>query len=377
MSLAELETPCLLLDETKLEHNITRMHEHLATFNVPLRPHVKTPKCLEVVRKSLASQPGGITVSTLKEADVFVQHGITDILYAVSMVPSKLPHVAKLQAVGATITVVVDSVPAAEQLASGCAERDLTLPVLIEIDSDGHRAGIQPDDHEALLAVAHALDASPQLHLKGVMTHAGESYHCASPSAITTFARKEQDAVRHAATVLREAGLTCEVVSVGSTPTAQLGEGFDGITEVRAGVFVFYDLVMAGLGVCQVNDVALSVLTTVIGHQAHKNWILTDGGWLSLSRDRGTSKQTVDYGYGLVCDIDGKPLEDLIVSDASQEHGIITNRSGQNIDINQFPIGTRLRILPNHACATAAAHPAYQVLQEGQVKDTWKRFGFW
>jgi D-serine deaminase-like pyridoxal phosphate-dependent protein len=164
---------------------------------------------------------------------------------------------------------------------------------------------------------------------------------------------------------------------VGSTPTATFAESLDGVTEVRTGVYMFQDLVMAGLGVCAVDDIALSVLATVIGHQREKGWIITDAGWMALSRDRGTARQKVDQGYGVVCDIEGRPLEGLIVSEANQEHGIATQRDGAALDLARYPIGTRVRVLPNHACATAAQHGEYHVLREGQPIEVWERFSGW
>jgi D-serine deaminase-like pyridoxal phosphate-dependent protein len=246
------------------------------------------------------------------------------------------------------------------------------IPALIEIDSDGHRAGIRPDDH-TLLEVAEALGEN----LHGVMTHAGDSYNCTTVDAIRDVAVRERDAVVTSAGRLRRAGHDCAVVSVGSTPTATFSPSFAGVTEVRPGVYVFHDLVMAGLGVCRIEDIALSVLTAVIGHQKEKNWILVDAGWMALSRDRGTAKQRVDQGYGLVCDAEGNPLEELIVADANQEHGIVARRGGGSIDFSRFPIGTLLRILPNHACATAAQHGEYHVLRAGEPAEVWERFGGW
>jgi D-serine deaminase-like pyridoxal phosphate-dependent protein len=129
--------------------------------------------------------------------------------------------------------------------------------------------------------------------------------------------------------------------------------------------------------VCSLNDIALSVLATVIGHQREKNWLITDAGWMALSRDRGTARQKVDQGYGVVCDVAGQPIEGLIVSDANQEHGIIARRDGGPADLARFPIGSRLRVLPNHACATAAQFSDYQVLREGRPAEVWERFGGW
>jgi D-serine deaminase-like pyridoxal phosphate-dependent protein len=143
-------------------------------------------------------------------------------------------------------------------------------------------------------------------------------------------------------------------------------------------VFVFFDLVMAGIGVCEVDDIALSVLATVIGHQRDKGWLITDAGWMALSRDRGTARQPVDQGYGLVCDGDGRLLPGLLVRDANQEHGVVARRDGGSPEWGRHPVGSLLRIVPNHACATAAQHSAYRVVAGSRrVLATWERFGGW
>lgn len=155
-------------------------------------------------------------------------------------------------------------------------------------------------------------------------------------------------------------------------------DNLEGVTELRAGVYVFFDLYQAGVGSCQLSDIACSLLVTVIGHQKDKGWIITDGGWMAMSRDRGTANQKIDQGYGLVCDIDGKIISGLWMSGANQEHGIISARDNSAIDWEDFPIGKRLRILPNHACPFAAQHPRYYVVDNSQeVLDVWDRFYGW
>jgi D-serine deaminase-like pyridoxal phosphate-dependent protein len=142
---------------------------------------------------------------------------------------------------------------------------------------------------------------------------------------------------------------------------------------------MFFDLFQAGVGVCTQDDIALSVLTTVIGHQRERDQLIVDAGWMALSRDRGTAGQSIDRKYGTVCDIGGQAIDDLVVLDANQEHGIVGWREGSGKRLPDLPIGTRLRILPNHACATAAQHDAYRVV-EGRaplVKALWPRFGGW
>jgi D-serine deaminase-like pyridoxal phosphate-dependent protein len=214
--------------------------------------------------------------------------------------------------------------------------------------------------------------------LKGVMTHAGASYELNTPEALAAMAEQERSRTVHAAERLCAAGLPCPEVSVGSTPTALSARRLDGVTEVRAGVYVFNDLVMANIGICGLDEIAMSVLATVIGHQAEKGWVLTDAGWMAMSRDRGTQAQAVDYGYGAVCDEAGRPIEGLVVSGANQEHGIVSQRGGSSGDVVQrFPLGTRLRILPNHACATAAQFPQYTLLGRDGGLRTWERFSGW
>jgi D-serine deaminase-like pyridoxal phosphate-dependent protein len=375
MRLFQVETPCLVLEKGKLQRNIERMHSKVARLGAGLRPHLKTAKCVEVARMALAIQSGGITVSTLKEAEYFLDNGITDLLYAVGIAPVKLDHVADLIRRGAELTIILDSLDQAKAAAQRAQMHGITLPVLIEIDSDGHRSGVKPNDI-LLIEIGRMLHHSQGLQLKGVLTHAGDSYGCKTIDEIQRIAAQEADAAFRCAEGLRHAGLPCPTVSVGSTPTATYATNYAGITEVRAGVYMFSDLKMAGLNVCNVEDLALSVAASVIGHQRQKGWVITDAGWMALSSDRGTASQTIDQGYGVVCDIEGRPYPDLIVEGVYQEHGIIARRPGlgKELEWHNFPIGSTVRILPNHACATGAMHDRYYVVNgTTEVMAIWHR----
>ncbi|PDV85041.1 alanine racemase [Rhizobium sp. H4] len=376
-TLEALETPCLVLDADRMDRNITRLRNRLDGLGVSLRPHLKTAKSIDVARRVMIAPEGPATISTLKEAEQFATHGLRDMIYAVGIAPAKLARVVELRAKGVDLVVILDTVEQALAVAEASRKSGMRIPAMIEIDCDGHRSGVVPANHAQLLEIGQALAAGAEL--RGVLTHAGDSYKGGGPEAQQRYAEAERAAVVGAAQLLRGAGLPCPVVSVGSTPTAHHAEDLTGVTEVRAGVFVFFDLVMAGIGVCQVDDIALSVLATVIGHQREKGWIITDAGWMSLSRDRGTSKQAVDHGYGLVCNIQGDIYRDIIVADANQEHGIIAVRPGSDARLPDLRVGDRVRILPNHACATAAQHQAYHLVQgQSHVVDArWPRFGGW
>lgn len=374
-ALTRIETPALLLDRDRLDANIQRMRSQLAVFDVTLRPHVKTNKSLEVTERLFKGGRGPITVSTLREADFFFEAGFTDILYGVGIAPNKFAHAATLISKGAQLKLVLDNLDTARLLAEFAHDTGHVFEVLLEIDCDGHRSGLGPQS-PLLLDIAQLLRANGVL-LSGVMTHAGKSYESQSLDDIRACARQERAAVIDASHILRNAGFELSIISIGSTPTALFTEDLSGVTEVRAGVFAFFDLVMAGLGVCELQDIAVSVLTTVIGHQVEKGWIITDAGWMALSRDRGTARQTIDQGYGVVCDAQGQPIGDLIVSSTNQEHGIISSRAGTLDPADLLPLGTLLRILPNHACATSAQHGGYHVLGQGSHLGYWPRITGW
>ena len=375
MNLKSIDTPALILDKGIMQANINRMHDKAKALGVTLRPHVKTSKCWEVVRRQLLGKEGSITVSTLKEAEEFALHGVTDMIYAVGIAPQKLPRVAALYEKGVDLKIILDNVASANAVSTFCKTHHYAFKVLIEIDCDGHRSGLRPNDPE-IINVAKAI-AAPAI-LSGVITHAGGSYDVDTEEALIKRAHGERDGICAAKNLLSSAGFKCETVSVGSTPTALYADNLEGVTELRAGVYVFFDLYQAGVGSCQLSDIACSLLVTVIGHQKDKGWIITDGGWMAVSRDRGTANQKIDQGYGLVCDIDGKIISGLWMSGANQEHGIISARDNSAIDWEDFPIGKRLRILPNHACPFAAQHPRYYVVDNSQeVLDVWDRFYGW
>jgi D-serine deaminase-like pyridoxal phosphate-dependent protein len=353
-----------------MERNIARLKERLAALNVASRPHLKTAKSVEIARRMMTSPAGPATVSTLQEAEAFAEAGVRDILDAVGIAPGKLDRVIALRRRGVDLAIVLDSVEQAQAVAAKSREAGMSIPALIEIDSDGHRAGVRPGDAR-LVDIGRALQAGGA-ELRGVMTHAGGSYDSRSVAELERAAEQERVSVVTCAEALRAAGLPCPVVSVGSTPTAFFARDLSGVTDVRAGVYVFFDLVMAGIGVCKLDDIAISVLASVIGHQRDKGQIIVDAGWMSVSRDRGTADQPIDQGYGVVCDEYLRPYPDLILKHVNQEHGILEIRAGSAHACPSLPVGSLVRILPNHACATAAQHGHYVVL-DGASMTQWPR----
>lgn len=379
MSLSTIETPSLVLDRLAVARNTARMTQRFNDLGVRLRPHMKTAKSIDVARMALAGNFGGITVSTLKEAEYFAAHGITDITYAVSIIPEKLPRLARLLERGIKVTAVTDQVAVAERVSRSAVDLGIVVDVLIELDSGENRAGVLAESRE-LLEVGRALHELPGTNLLGVLTHAGHSYQGRSIEQIQSVAEHERWCAVTAARRLRDAGLPSPVVSVGSTPTAIHGKSYEGITEVRCGVYMFGDVFQSEIQSCKLDEIAVSVLATVIGHRPDINSALIDAGALALSKDRSTGAPGLpeDVGYGLVMDLSGmRRIDHVRVGHVYQEHGMLV--SDGPFPFDQLPVGARVRVLPNHACMTSARYETYHVVagQDDSNMAVWPRVNGW
>jgi len=381
MQLTDLSTPALVLDRQRLAKNCAAMRDRMIAQGVALRPHLKTAKSLEVAREATGGPQGpwggAITVSTLAEARYFAAAGWRDITYAVGLAPGKLAEAAALQESGLCLTLLTDNLACVAAAAEEAAARAARFRFLIEVDCGGRRGGVDPES-DTLIAIGQELQAAPGLDLVGVLTHAGHSYHCRGAEAIRQVAEQERAGAVRAAERLRQAGLPCETVSAGSTPTAVHSASMSGLTEMRPGVYMFFDLDQMGIGACALSDLALSVVATVIGHNPRAGRILIDAGGLALSKDTSAAEFLDRVGYGLVCDLETlAPLADLYVAEVHQEHGLIAAATGAP-PYDLLPFGRKLRILPNHACMTAAAYPGYWITDGGlAVHDRWERVNGW
>jgi D-serine deaminase-like pyridoxal phosphate-dependent protein len=378
-SLHTLETPCLILDRARLLRNANHMTARHQASGLRLRPHMKTGKSIDVARLALAGNFGGITVSTLKEAEYFADHGVDDITYAVSLVPEKMPRIGALLRRGVTLATVSDSVAVVEEVSRRAVAAGVVVDVLIELDCGEHRAGLIAGT-EGIVTLGQALHALPGTRLAGVLTHAGNSYLCRSLDAVRQVAEEERLAAVTAAEQLRAAGLPCPTVSVGSTPTATHGVNYDGLTEMRCGVYMFGDVFQAEIGSHGLEDIAVTVLATVIGHRPELNAALIDAGALALSKDRSTGAPGLpeDAGFGLLTDVLGQArIAGVKIGHVYQEHGMLV--ADGPFPIDQLPVGSRVRVLPNHVCMTAAMYDAYRVIDgpSDEVVDLWPRINGW
>ncbi len=380
MRIADLPTPSLVLDRARLNRNAQRMRERARELGVILRPHLKTSKSAEVARIAHGGAVGPVTVSTLAEAEYFAARGFLDILYAVGVAPAKLDRVAALRARGVDLKIVPDEPAVAAAIVERGRALGATFRVLIEIETGGERAGVLPDSPE-LLEIGGMLAGAGML--AGVMAHAGHSYSSDSIAEIAAIAEDERAGVVRAAERLRAAGHGVDIVSVGSTPTALHARHLTGVTEMRPGVYLFFDLFQTGLGMCKTEDVAVGVLASVTGHRTARKQLLLDAGGLALSKDVGANRHMDGVGYGLLRKPgDALPAKPLSVLDVHQEHGIVGAPNGLDaIDpfpYADYPIGAKVLVLPNHVCMTAAMYDRYHVVDGGdEIVAVWDRVNGW
>ena len=373
MRAPETKTPSLILDISRVRRNATRLSELARRNNVRLRPHIKTHKCIEVARIQTEGHDGAITVSTLAEALAFAKHGFTDITYAVPIEQGKFADAIEILQGGVKLKLLTDDEDTLRLLDSAAAKADVVFEVFLKVDVGTHRCGVEPDSLDGV-NIPQQISASGNLRFAGILTHAGHSYSAHSKDEIIAVARHERDSMVGLADKLRSDGIEVPCVSIGSTPTMMHVDHLDGIDEIRPGNYIFFDNFQATLGSCAFEDTALTVLAAIIHRDPKRRRLVIDAGAIALSKDRGPTHLDPACGYGRVLDIEGNDTG-MRVTGMSQEHGEI--HAADDETFSRFNVGDRVRILANHSCLTAAQHPHYNVVENGEIVDRWKIHSGW
>ena len=334
-------TPFLAIDLPVLQANIERVAAWADDRGLALRPHVKTHKSPEIAHMQEDAGVGGLTVATVGEAEVFAQQGFDDLFvaYPLWLDDDRRRRLARL-AERATLRVGFDSVEAARRLAG------TGVTGLVEVDSGHHRSGVAPE--AAGEVAAGAVEGG--LEVLGAFTFPGHSY---APGGRAAAAGGEAGALASAAGALRAAGIEPVVLSGGSTPS--LAETGDGLTESRPGVYVFNDAQQWELGSCTPDQIALTCHATVVSHAGGR--LVLDSGSKVLGADRPAWAS----GFGRLLD---HPEARIVIL---SEHHAVADLAGRPLP----PLGSTVRVVPNHACNAVNLVDEYAVVADGGLVDRW------
>lgn len=370
MNLLDVRTPALILDRAVLLRNLDRMAARAGRLGVALRPHIKTHKCVEVATLQKERGAHGFTVSTLPEAEAMLAAGFDDLTWALPLSPSAVDPALDLGRRG-TLRLLVDDPAALGALEKAAGRRGVRPHVWLKVDCGYHRAGVDPASPEAF-ELAGRMAASRAVVFDGLLTHAGHSYSAYDRAGRLAIAEQERDVMIGFAARLRAAGNRVPGISIGSTPTLTIVEDLTGVSEARPGNYAFLDLAQVGLGVCGVEDIAVSILATVVSHPPRAERAVIDAGALALSKDRGPERGEWSGGMGAVCPDPARIAPDatLRLATISQEHGVIRASRPGGLD-GRLPVGARVRVLPNHSCLAAACFDRLHVLEGDRITGCW------
>ncbi len=338
MNIHDLDTPALVIDLDKVDRNVTRMADYCRRHNLNLRPHTKTHKMPGLAKKQVDNGAVGITVAKLGEAEIMVEAGLDNLLVAYPIVGQ--PKAARLAALceRAEMTVALDSFESAEFIARSTGERGVKAGILVEVDVGFRRCGVQDD--QAALRLAERILACPSLDFRGFLFYPG--------SFVTQETQEEHLAQVNASLerlleTFRKQGIPVAVVSGGSTPSARFSHRFSGLTEIRPGTYIFNDRTTLLQGATDLDDCAAVVLVTVVS-TAVPGKAIVDGGSKTFSSDPCPAGNA---GFGLI-----KEDPEAVFVAMNEEHGYLDiSRSGR-----RYVIGEKLRVVPNHICATVNLH---------------------
>ncbi len=357
MTIADLDTPCVLVDLDRLEANIQRLQTSVNAHKVKLRPHMKTHKIPAIAHMQLAAGAVGITVAKVAEAEIFAAHGCTDIVIAYPVIgEQKWRRIAEL-ARTCTMTVGADSEVGIRGLSAAATKDGVTIRVRIEIDTGFHRCGVQePRAAERLCRLVLSL---PMLELDGITTHRGSFFPGAGDRTPVELAKEEGELIVSLAERLRTAGIAVREVVVGSTPTGPHVGRVAGVTEICAGTYVFGDCMMAEVGAIDYNDIALSILCTVVSRPLPRR-ATVDGGSKTFSGDSYPTRRKLVQGFGKAVGVDAY-LESL-----SEEHGLV--HLGEGVEPE---IGSRMAFTPMHVCTAVNLAEELVCMRNGAVEKVW------
>ncbi|MHA1944548.1 MAG: alanine racemase [Candidatus Hodarchaeales archaeon] len=362
-----IKKPTLIVDESQVKRNIQKMVVKSNNNSIILRPHFKTHQSRIIGQWFRDQGVSKITVSSVDMAKYFADDGWEDITIAIPVNLLQMNEINELASI-ISLGVLIESTVSAQELVEQIKH---PLSVWIEVDQGYHRTGVQ--NTEEILEIIQILEKSPFLTITGLLTHAGQSYYAQSTNQLEEIHEKSVEGLKSMQNVLSKHGYDSLKISIGDTPTCSIVKDFQGVSEIRPGNFVFYDLTQSQLGVCEESEIAIGVACPVIAKYPARNQVVIYGGAVHLSKEMlFDSKGVKSYGRVAIIGEDKKfyTIHGANVISLSQEHGVLEMTPEV---IESISIGDLLVIIPIHSCITANLYSQYLSL-EGEVLTTINHF---
>jgi D-serine deaminase-like pyridoxal phosphate-dependent protein len=357
-----IDTPSLLVDIDILTNNIKTMQNLVKGTNIKLRPHTKTHKCPKIAKMQLEEGACGITVAKLGEAEVMADNGIKDIFIAYPVF-GELKKARLIKLLGkADIIISLDSFVVASFLSDVGKEISKKISILFEINTGLNRCGVEPDDPESM-KLAKKISELPGVKIIGLMGYSGNIYMKPDRKSRNDEAFRQFKILMDFKKKFQIQGIKTDVISTGSTLSAEYECKFDGLTELRPGTYIFNDRTQIAIGRSKINECAATILSTVVSTPVPDR-VIIDAGSKSLASD--ILMGDISNGFG---SIKGRP--DLIIEKINEEHGFMKSYNGK-INLN---IGDRLEIIPNHICTAVCNFDKIHITQNKLLIDEYEVSG--
>ena len=340
-----IETPAVLVNMSRVKENIQDMQKEAERCGCRLRPHIKTHKIPELARLQLEAGARGITCAKVSEAEAMADAGFDDIFIAYPVIgPGKMARIAALSG-RVRLRVGVDSLAGAVALSEAAVQNGCAIRVMLEIDTGLARTGVQP---YVALKLARELVRLPSLVFDGIYTFKGPVLGGAATTDVAAAAVEERDIMLRTAESLRAEGIAVSEISGGSTPTGKAAMRAGGLTEVRSGTYIFYDMMGVGMKLVDTDHCAARVLATVVSTPTPELAVI-DAGAKAISSD--CTLGTPPYYFRGYASVAGRP--DLVLSRMNEEHGMLRSLDASGAQApTGLSIGERIELIPNHICTT-------------------------
>ena len=355
MSLADVDTPALIVDLDAFERNLAAMADNIAAAGVRIRPHAKTHKCAVIARRQMALGAVGVCCQKVSEAEALVQAGVPDVLVSNQVVGRrKIAHLVALSR-EARVGVCVDDAGNAAEIGKAAAAGGVTIDALVEIDVGAGRCGVPPGDEA--LALARRVASTDGLRFAGLQAYHGSAQHIRDYAERGRAVESAASMARTMVESLAREGIECETVAGAGTGTWQFEAASGVYNELQAGSYIFMDVDYAknldasGAPFADFEH-SLFVHSTVMSRPVRERAVL----------DAGLKAFATDCGMPRLADIESAP-----VLKASDEHAVV-DLTASNASVG---VGDKVRLIPGHCDPTVNLYDWYVCVRGDRVEALW------